>query len=105
MSQFMQTISNWYLDFVNRRLEYGAVIYSPVRKSFVSRTTFRAEDYCSIIELQSLVKLVGPFGIKLIDRPLLDLIQKNLAGIRVCSSLHYQPPSIIIIITIETLTN
>ena len=63
-------------------MEYGAVIYSPIRKSFVSRTTFKVDDYCSTTELQSLVTLVGPLGIKLIDRQFLDLIAKNIAGIK-----------------------
>jgi hypothetical protein len=53
----IKPLVSWYAQFVSVHLmgaDKGAVVFSPNRKSFVSRTgnPFRAEDYVSMLELK-----------------------------------------------------
>jgi NCK-associated protein 1 len=90
----IKVIVTWYSDFFSKRIaaltgphsSTGAphIIYSPLRQGFYSRrgNAFRVENYCDIKELRTLVSLVGPYGVKLIDRELLRLAQGHIAVIR-----------------------
>jgi NCK-associated protein 1 len=66
-----------------KRLTAG-VCYSPLRLGFVTRAgvPFRAEEYADIVELKALARMVGPYGIKLVERELLRFILSNIATIR-----------------------
>lgn len=75
--------AQWYCDFIAKKLA-TTVIYSPLRMGFVSRAgvPFRAEEYADIVELKALVRLIGPYGVKLIERELLKLVLSNVATVR-----------------------
>jgi hypothetical protein len=69
----------WYAQFVAVHLmgaDKSAVVFSPNRKCFVSRTgnPFRAEDYVSMLELRALCRMIGPYGVKLLDQEVLKLV-------------------------------
>lgn len=63
-------------------MEYGVIIYSPKRESFICKN-YRAEEYCSIVEFEALAKLIGTNGIQLIDKKLLDTIRSKLEETKV----------------------
>jgi len=45
-------------------------------------SAFKAENYCDVMELRSLCTLVGPYGVKLIDREILKFVLANVNGIK-----------------------
>jgi hypothetical protein len=79
------TIVQWYSDFVTKKLSLPGVCYSTARKGFVSRTglSFRAEFYADIDELKALIRIVGPYGMRLIDREVLKYITYIVATVKV----------------------
>jgi hypothetical protein len=69
----------WYVQFVTTHLmgpDKSAVVWSPNRKAFVSKTgnPFRAEEFVNVTELRALCRLVGPYGVKLIDGEVLKIV-------------------------------
>jgi NCK-associated protein 1 len=75
----VKPLVSWYVSFVTQHLLSGdkaGVVWSPNRKSFVSRTgnAFRAEEYVNIHELSALCRLIGPYGVKLIDGEVLKIV-------------------------------
>ncbi len=69
----------WYVQFVTTHLmgaDKSAVVWSPNRKAFVSKTgnAFRAEEYVNVTELRALCRLIGPYGVKLIDGEVLKIV-------------------------------
>lgn len=80
----MKFISKWYGDFVSKRLTQPGVCYSANRKAFISRAAmqFKAEEYSDLAELQALCRLVGPYGVKAIDREIMRFIVENISGIK-----------------------
>jgi len=70
-----------YSNFVSQHMEFGAMIYSPVRGAFMNRM-LRVEDYCNYREFEALAALLGPHGIRLIDRQLLQLIGQKLPEVK-----------------------
>ena len=86
----------WYGDFIAKKLQTPGIVFSPARKGFVSRTgiPFRAgmfaslvllscsEFYADFMEFQALCNLVGPYGVKLIDREILKFILSNVNTIK-----------------------
>jgi NCK-associated protein 1 len=80
----MRFISKWYGEFVSKRLAVPGICYSMNRKAFISKAAmqFRAEEYCDLVELQALVRIIGPYGVKCIDREVMKHITSNIAGLR-----------------------
>lgn len=76
-------LATWYCDFIAKKLTTG-VCFSPLRLGFVARpgVPFRAEEYADIVELKALARLVGPYGVKLIERELLKFVLSNVATVR-----------------------
>jgi len=99
-------LANWYYEFMAKKLTTG-VCYSPLRLGFVTRACvpFRAEEYlliifvfgiliifrvkielisryADIVELKALARLVGPYGVKLVERELLKFVLANVAPVR-----------------------
>eukprot|EP01088_Endostelium_zonatum_P020849 TRINITY_DN7889_c0_g1_i1.p1 TRINITY_DN7889_c0_g1~~TRINITY_DN7889_c0_g1_i1.p1 ORF type:complete len:1222 (-),score=181.06 TRINITY_DN7889_c0_g1_i1:62-3727(-) len=83
-------ITSWYADFVTKTLSLPGIMYSPLRKSFITRggketskeITLPIEEYADYIELQSLCRIVGPFGVKALDREILKFIVFNVGAIK-----------------------
>jgi len=75
---------NWFGDFVNKKLPAGGIVYSPARKAFVSKTgmPFKAELYADLVDLKSLCNLVGPYGVKAIDREILKFVLSSVNNIK-----------------------
>eukprot|EP00026_Physarum_polycephalum_P000270 Phypoly_transcript_00270.p1 GENE.Phypoly_transcript_00270~~Phypoly_transcript_00270.p1 ORF type:complete len:988 (-),score=126.97 Phypoly_transcript_00270:2585-5365(-) len=76
-------LASWYHDFMAKKLTAG-VCYSPLRLGFVTRAgvPFRAEEYADIVELKALARMVGPYGVKLVERELLKFVLANVAPVR-----------------------
>ena len=77
-----------YTDFVLQRMEYGSLNFSPSHDCYVSKS-FKAEDYCSRNEFESLAALIGVKGIQLIDRNLLKNISGKFLEMKVCLFVFY----------------
>jgi len=77
-------MSKWYGEFVSKRLSTPGICYSANRKAFISRATmpFRAEEYSDLAELEALCRMIGPYGVKSIDREIMKFIVDNITGIR-----------------------
>jgi len=71
-----------YFDFVSKRMEYGAMIYSPIRASFAVRGPVRVDDYCCLKEFTALAQLIGSRGIRLIDRVFLNFIYRTVGALK-----------------------
>jgi len=76
-------VLSWYENFITKTIpgSQGNIIYSPLRKSFVTRSDAPpqlnlpvAETMCSVTELRSLVSIMGPYGVKVFDAFLLRRI-------------------------------
>jgi len=68
--------TQWYSDIFLRRVSAGHICFSPSLKAFVSLTTdgavpFNAEEFSDPSELGSLVELIGPYGIRLLNENLM----------------------------------
>lgn len=76
-------LANWYSEFIAKKLTAG-VCYSPLRLGFVARAgvALRADEYADIVELKALARMVGPYGVKLIERELLKFILANVGPLR-----------------------
>lgn len=84
---FLSNYVTWYGDFVSKKLlpsSPGVIVYSPARKGFISKSgsAFKAELYCDLNELRSLCTLIGPYGVKMIDREILKFIASNINGVK-----------------------
>eukprot|EP01087_Luapelamoeba_hula_P014697 TRINITY_DN4352_c0_g1_i1.p1 TRINITY_DN4352_c0_g1~~TRINITY_DN4352_c0_g1_i1.p1 ORF type:complete len:922 (+),score=120.84 TRINITY_DN4352_c0_g1_i1:139-2904(+) len=80
----MKCVSKWYGEFVSKKLQIPGISYSANRRAFISRAAmpFKAEDYADLAELSALCRLVGPYGVKAIDREAMKFIVENIAGIK-----------------------
>lgn len=76
-------VLSWYENFITKTVpnSQGNIIYSPLRKAFVTRSDAppqlalpMAESMCSVTELRSLVSIMGPYGVKVFDAFLLRRI-------------------------------
>eukprot|EP01132_Coremiostelium_polycephalum_P004043 gene4043-5061_t len=103
----LQSISNYFVDVVTKKLSTPGVVYSPVRLGFLSKTglPFRAEDHSDYVEMRSLCNLVGPYGVKLIEREILrfvlttttsikELLSTNAMALEEFSTCFYKPKSL-----------
>uniref|UniRef100_A0A6B2KWY4 CYRIA/CYRIB Rac1 binding domain-containing protein n=1 Tax=Arcella intermedia TaxID=1963864 RepID=A0A6B2KWY4_9EUKA len=72
----LDMIVQWYATFVTTNLAKGTKCeepYSPVRNGFVLKRigVGKPEAYCDLVELGKLCELIGPSGVKQIDREIL----------------------------------
>jgi len=83
-SKLIGIIVNWYYDFLSKKLTIPGICYSPSRLGFVSRSglLFRAEFYSDIDELKALCRLIGPYGVKLIERETIKYVLNNATSIK-----------------------
>lgn len=88
-----------YVEYVLAQAMAGNFIYSPLRKSFVSRISsgIKIERYASLSELVALCRLVGPNGLKYVEERLMRHVATTVGEIKVrysfifhfsCSSLE-----------------
>ncbi|XP_039297547.1 membrane-associated protein Hem isoform X2 [Nilaparvata lugens] len=68
--------TQWYSEVLLRRVSAGNICFSLNQRAFVSLTAegaipFNAEEFSDINELRSLVELIGPYGIKLLNETLM----------------------------------
>jgi NCK-associated protein 1 len=84
------TLATWYSDFLSKRVS----CFSPIRLGFVAKpgapagAVFRAEEYADYVEFQALARIVGPYGIKLVEREILRYVLSNIAGIKECIAVN-----------------
>eukprot|EP01133_Synstelium_polycarpum_P006513 gene6513-7543_t len=74
----------FYTDFVKRAVQNPGHIYAPGRLGFLSRPAMpsHAEDHADLVEIRALVSMVGPYGVKLIERELLRTILANVTSLK-----------------------
>jgi len=84
-------VLSWYENFITKTIpaSQGNIIYSPLRKTFVTRSDAppqlnlpMAESMCSVTELRSLVSIMGPYGVKVFDAFLLRRIANNTTAMK-----------------------
>ncbi|KAL0486525.1 Nck-associated protein [Acrasis kona] len=85
--------ARWYVDMIYNSNNKYKLQFVPHKKSMVSTKDtpingYRAEEYLDVNEMRVLARLMGPFGFKLMDDMLLDLIYQQVERLRdVISSL------------------
>jgi len=86
----VDAIVQWYYTFVTTKLAKGTKCeetYSPVRNGFVSKRGLlergKPEAYCDLVELSKLCELIGPVGVKLIDRDIIRWLIPKLKELEV----------------------
>lgn len=85
----IKCVAKWYSDFFARRITNPNlnVVYSANRRGFVSKPagssahgqSFRAEKYLDLVELTKLASVIGPYGVKIIDREILRFVVSNMS--------------------------
>lgn len=79
-------LAQWYTEFVLRKVVDG-VCFSPLNGSFITpnvagRTGPSAQNYISEPEIRSLVTLVGPYGVDVMDHHLVNGIGRHIVLIK-----------------------
>mmetsp|Transcript_22496 Transcript_22496/g.56419 ORF Transcript_22496/g.56419 Transcript_22496/m.56419 type:complete len:1144 (-) Transcript_22496:147-3578(-) len=90
----VSVLVNWYVDLVaNKASQPGAICVSESRKAFVSRPNFpfKTEEYTDPVSMTSLARLIGPCGVKLMDRALFTVIAKQTQAIKDIITANRQP--------------
>jgi len=84
-------VLSWYENFITKTIpgSQGNIVYSPLRKTFVTRSDAppalnlpMAESMCSVAELRALVSIIGPYGVKVFDAFLLRRIANNTTAMK-----------------------
>lgn len=104
-------VTQWYVEFLTNKINLPGVCYAPNRKGFVSRRglPFRAEEYADLVELETLCALIGPYGVKNIDKEIIGLISKHISNIKEClktnrtvldefNKMYHQEPKVVMLI-------
>eukprot|EP01112_Ceratiomyxa_fruticulosa_P019008 TRINITY_DN6153_c0_g1_i1.p1 TRINITY_DN6153_c0_g1~~TRINITY_DN6153_c0_g1_i1.p1 ORF type:complete len:1157 (-),score=241.56 TRINITY_DN6153_c0_g1_i1:17-3487(-) len=81
----IRTVVSFYSDLLTKKIIGNpAVVYSPVRQGFISKTQtpFHVEEYCDLVELQSLCRLIGPYGFKLLENQILKYVVMLVNGLK-----------------------
>lgn len=86
-AQLIRPFISWYTEYVSKRIvpsDKNVVVFSPNRWGFTSKPgqAFRAERMGDLVELRSFASLVGPYGVRLLDREILRVMQSALLGVR-----------------------
>ncbi|KAK5577165.1 hypothetical protein RB653_002103 [Dictyostelium firmibasis] len=86
----LHSITSYYVDLVSKKLNTPGVVFSPVKLGFISKagTPFRAEEHADLTEMRALCDLVGPYGIKVIEREILRFILTTVASMKEILSLN-----------------
>ncbi|KYQ89693.1 component of SCAR regulatory complex [Tieghemostelium lacteum] len=83
-------IVNHVNDLISKKLTTPGVVYTPVRLGFLSKTgiPFRAEDHADLVEMRALCNLVGPYGIKVVEREILRFVQTTCNQLKEILSIN-----------------
>ncbi|XP_066564392.1 nck-associated protein 1-like [Amia ocellicauda] len=90
-SQGEQTVTtlytNWYLEGLLRQASSGQIIHSPNMRCFMNQsneneTSFSAQEYSDIKELQALAELIGPYGMKFLSENLMWHITSQVSELK-----------------------
>ena len=80
--------THWFLEVLVKRITMGTIVYSPIRRSFVSihqqdlTLPFDPEEYASFNELRALVELIKPYGCKYLCEMILYRVVQQINEIR-----------------------
>lgn len=77
--------SQWYVDILLRQVSSGNMLYSPNRKSFITKsatTNFKANEFTDPIELRALATLLGPYGMKYLGDRMLQQVASQMAEVK-----------------------
>eukprot|EP01104_Vermistella_antarctica_P018181 TRINITY_DN6651_c0_g2_i1.p1 TRINITY_DN6651_c0_g2~~TRINITY_DN6651_c0_g2_i1.p1 ORF type:complete len:1159 (+),score=342.64 TRINITY_DN6651_c0_g2_i1:203-3679(+) len=77
-------LAAWYSEFVNK-IAACQFIHSPNRRCFYSaapHANLHVQEYTKHDELVALCQLVGPAGVRLIDRNILKFVARNVAALK-----------------------
>jgi NCK-associated protein 1 len=94
-----EQLSAWFAHFLATKARKDVAVYSPLRRGFAVRghgdasslgDTLRrgggssnsAEDWVDLVELTALARLVGPYGMKMIERPLIEMLLGRVKAMR-----------------------
>lgn len=79
--------TNWYTEVLLRKVSTGSIVYSPIRKVFVSlsidpQVPFYADEYSDGNELRALTELIGPYGMKHLGESLMWHITSQVTELK-----------------------
>ncbi|XP_029287413.1 LOW QUALITY PROTEIN: nck-associated protein 1-like [Cottoperca gobio] len=79
--------TNWYLECLLRQASNSLIVHCPTMHCFVNHATdsepsFRAEEFSDISELQALVELIGPYGLKFLSENLMWHITSQVSELK-----------------------
>ncbi|XP_028399660.1 nck-associated protein 1 homolog [Dendronephthya gigantea] len=77
--------SQWYVDILLRQVSTGNLLYSPNRKSFITKTAttnFKADEFTDPVELRALATLLGPYGMKYLGDRMLQQIASQMGEVK-----------------------
>lgn len=77
--------SQWYVDILLRQVSSGNMLYSPNRKSFITKsatTNFKANEFTDPIELRALATLLGPYGMKYLGDRMLQQVASQMGEVK-----------------------
>ncbi|EFA80340.1 component of SCAR regulatory complex [Heterostelium album PN500] len=80
----LHNFTNYFTDFISKKAQTPGIVYSPGKFGFLSRAglQFRAEEHTDYAEVQSFVNMVGPYGVKLVERELLRYVLQNTQSLK-----------------------
>lgn len=88
------TYAKWYVDMIVDAPTKLKFLYHPLRKCFSSTKestvlSYKIQEYCDFQEMMALSRLVGPYGVRVVDQlflgkihSILDLIKEQISTLR-----------------------
>lgn len=81
----VQTIASWYTAWFASDIGSRHTCYSPTVQAFIAppgSADVDAEQYTNPVELQALCTLIGPYGVRVLDKTLLTVISTQVGEIK-----------------------
>ncbi|TMS19351.1 Nck-associated protein 1-like [Larimichthys crocea] len=80
-------VPDWYLESLLRQASNALIVHCPTMHCFVSQSSenepsFKAEEFSDISELQALVELIGPYGVKFLSENLMWHITSQVSELK-----------------------
>lgn len=89
---YLVTYISWYVEYLKDRATIGSSVYSPHRKSIVSKakSVLRAENYTDPSELMALAKLIGPSGVRMLDERILISVFNHVNDLKTFVRINWE---------------
>mmetsp|Transcript_23209 Transcript_23209/g.58056 ORF Transcript_23209/g.58056 Transcript_23209/m.58056 type:complete len:1151 (-) Transcript_23209:109-3561(-) len=83
----LRPIVDFYVDFfVTKLATPQQIVWAPKHQAFISRQSsslpYPAEEYCHIAELTALVRVIGPYGARVLSREMMVRVASELEQVK-----------------------